>query len=199
MMKASAKMGKVGCASTHRVLAINIRIPPELLYDKEEPSWVDEKRILLHLKAAAFYGDKEAVSYVKTLNELEEDDEHYNGVYDEDLFKALEVLGYASFDAFTIELESMYDDYCERVYSEEREQHNMLEKADLGVIPTMDEVFEHAERTATEAQEKLGCEKPEVRFNIQALQRLYSGKDMTEEEKVKFAESMNDMGIRIEM
>ena len=199
MMKASAKMGKVGCASTHRILAFDIRIPSKILYDEEEPSWLTEKRNLLHLKAAAFYGDKEAVSRVKTLNELEEDNEVYNDVYDEDLFKALKVLGYASFDAFTVELESMYNDYCERVHSEEREQHNILTKADLGVIPTMDEVFDHAMRIGIEAQEKLGCEKPEVRFNIQALQRLYCGKDMTEEEKVKFAETMNSEGIRMQM
>ena len=190
MLKASAKFGKVGCASTHTWLVFECSSKQFGVNDAEEPSWLHEKRNLLHLKAAAFYGDEVAVERVRQLDSLKEGDEDYKDVFDEDLLKAMESLGYETFDPFAAEVKSMYKDYCERVHSDEREQYKKLTKPNLGVIPTYDEIFEHVDKIVNMVQEKTGCDKPVMRYNIEAITRLTCGRDMTEEEKAELVKEL---------
>ena len=97
MLKASAKFGKVGCASTHTWLVFECGSKELGVVDTDEPSWLNEKRNLLHLKAAAFYGDEVAVDRVRALNSLKEGDAAYKDVFDEDLLKAMKSMGYETF------------------------------------------------------------------------------------------------------
>lgn len=196
MLKASAKFGKLGCASAHRWLVFECGKLKEV-DDTDEPSWIAEKNNLLHLKAAVFYGDETALNRVKTINSLEKGSDVYNAVYDDDLLKSLEVLEYDSFADFTVELEKLYNDYCERVHSDEREHYNKLTKPNLAVAPSYEEIMEHVKKIGTEAQEKLGCNKPEVRFNIQAILRLSCGRDLTEVEKLVIQRDLNKQGFNI--
>lgn len=107
------------------------------------PAGLPRKNNLLHLKAAAFYGDETALDRLKTINSLEKGSDVYNAVYDDDLLKSLEVLGYDSFADFTVEVEKMYSDYCERVHSDERDHYNKLTKSNLAVAPSYEEIMEH--------------------------------------------------------
>lgn len=191
MLKASAKFGKLGCASAHRWLVFECGKLEEAVDDTDEPSWIAEKNNLLHLKAAVFYGDETALDRVKTINSLEKGSDVYNAVYDDDLLKSLEVLEYDSFADFTVELEKMYDDYCERVHSDERERYNALTKTNLAVAPSYEEIMDYVNKIGTEAQEKLGCNKPEIRINVQAIIRLSCGRDLTEVEKLVIQKDLN--------
>ncbi len=143
------------------------------------------------MKAAVFYGDETALDRVKTINSLEKGSDVYNAVYDDDLLKSLEVLEYDSFADFTVELEKMYDDYCERVHSDERERYNALTKTNLAVAPSYEEIMDYVNKIGTEAQEKLGCNKPEIRINVQAIIRLSCGRDLTEVEKLVIQKDLN--------
>ena len=67
----------------------------------------------------------------------------------------------------------------------------------LAVAPSYEEIMEHVKKIGTEAQKKLGCNKPEVRFNIQAILRLSCGRDLTEVEKLVIQRDLNKQGFNI--
>ena len=190
MIMASAKLGKVGCADIHKKLALNI--PTKDVFPADEPSWFHEKRKLLHLRAAAFYGDKSTVSLVKKLSSLEIGTEYYKKIFHDDNVQALEALGYASFQEYAAELEYLYNSYCERVYSEEREQYNLTDQS-LAVRPNDDEIFDYMEKVTNEGKEKYRV-KLRVGFNYQSFIRLVWGKelsDLSEEEQNDLRQMMH--------